>query len=159
MLTRFHQISFHNGIHAQGRDARTEKTAETYILRVGFFLNILSLGIDARDFDVNAEPYAHFGPGEERSAFAGAPGSRAKPRNQWVFQRNPRLPVLCNTGGYQRRAHDSPGKPEIHNGDHVRGVLINQAEKFLALKKFTSCAVDLQLLIGGVDIEEEHQPH
>jgi hypothetical protein len=64
LLTRFHQISFHNGIHAQGRDARTEKTAETYILRVGFFLKILSLGIDARDFDVNAEPYAHFGPGE-----------------------------------------------------------------------------------------------
>jgi hypothetical protein len=60
---RFHQISFHHGIHAQGRDARTEKTAEAYILRVGFFLKILSLGIDPRDFDVNAEPDADFGPG------------------------------------------------------------------------------------------------
>jgi hypothetical protein len=61
LLTGFHQVNFHHGIHSQGRAARTEKAAETYVFRVGFFLKILSMGIDSGDLYVHAEWDAHFG--------------------------------------------------------------------------------------------------
>ena len=55
------------------------------------------------------------------------------------------------------RAVVEPAPGRIHDGDHVGGVLADQAEKLFAFHQLMSNPIDLDLLIDRVDVEEQHQ--
>ena len=58
-----------------------------------------------------------------------------------------------------REAIKEPPPVHVHHSDHICGVFANQVKKLFALDKLPADAVNQQVLIDGVKVEEEHESH
>src|SRR6185437_3708013 len=45
----------------------------------------------------------------------------------------------------------------VHQGDHVSGVLADQSKQLIVLGQLTPDAVQLEVLVNGINVEQEHQ--
>jgi hypothetical protein len=47
----------------------------------------------------------------------------------------------------------------VHDGDHVGGVLVDQVEELFAFEELAAYAMDQEILIDSVEVEEENEAH
>ena len=68
------------------------------------------------------------------------------------------LPYKPNTRySLIRKAVENPAAFQIHDGNHVRRILADQVEELLSFDQLPANAMDLQVLIDGVEIEQENE--
>src|SRR6266851_3588217 len=58
-----------------------------------------------------------------------------------------------------RETVENPAAFQIHDGNHVRGILADQMKKLFSFDQLPANSVNLQMLIDGIEIEQENQGH